>query len=117
MIVLGEKLVPLEYYDPSPPFALSGGGDAHLLYTGLTNTHARTTAFPPTHDATVFSQAFGFPNPGVPANFINYFGSAHPSGFNVALADGSVRHVRYSVDLASFRPFGDIHGTEVCNLD
>src|SRR5262245_33563647 len=27
------------------------------------------------------------------------FGSSHPSGFNVVFADGSVRHVRYSVDL------------------
>ena len=31
------------------------------------------------------------------------FGSAHPSGFNVAMGDGSVRHLRFSVDLLTFR--------------
>jgi prepilin-type processing-associated H-X9-DG protein len=30
------------------------------------------------------------------------FGSAHPAGFNVCFADGSVRHVRYGVDLATW---------------
>jgi prepilin-type N-terminal cleavage/methylation domain-containing protein len=31
------------------------------------------------------------------------FGSAHPSGFNGLLCDGSVRHVRYSISLTTFQ--------------
>jgi prepilin-type N-terminal cleavage/methylation domain-containing protein/prepilin-type processing-associated H-X9-DG protein len=30
------------------------------------------------------------------------FGSSHPSGFNVAFADGSVRHVRYSINATTW---------------
>jgi prepilin-type N-terminal cleavage/methylation domain-containing protein/prepilin-type processing-associated H-X9-DG protein len=35
------------------------------------------------------------------------FGSAHPSGINSLFGDGSVRHIRYSVDLTLFNRLGD----------
>jgi prepilin-type processing-associated H-X9-DG protein len=31
------------------------------------------------------------------------FGSAHPSGFNAVFVDGSVRHIRYSVNVNNLR--------------
>jgi prepilin-type N-terminal cleavage/methylation domain-containing protein/prepilin-type processing-associated H-X9-DG protein len=37
------------------------------------------------------------------------FGSAHSSGFNVALCDGSVRMVAYAIDLETHRRLGDRH--------
>ena len=35
------------------------------------------------------------------------FGSNHPTGLNVVLGDGSVRHVPYSVDVAVWQTYGD----------
>jgi len=43
--------------------------------------------------------------PGLPTNTYNYasnfsmFGSAHPGGLNIVLCDGSVRNLRYTVDI------------------
>jgi prepilin-type N-terminal cleavage/methylation domain-containing protein len=108
VILLGEKMLPVEWYDPSPQWALSSGGDARPLYTGQSHSTARTTWYQPGRDASLFQS---------PHSYISRFGSAHPSGFSVALADGSVRHVRFDIDLAMFRPFGDIRGTELGSLD
>ena len=33
----------------------------------------------------------------------DFFGSAHPSGFNVVFCDGSVRNVKYTIDLATWQ--------------
>jgi prepilin-type processing-associated H-X9-DG protein len=33
----------------------------------------------------------------------DFFGSAHPSGFNVVMCDGSVRSVKYSVNLTNWQ--------------
>ncbi len=41
-----------------------------------------------------------------------HFGSAHPSGMNVVLCDGSVRIVRYDLDPNSFRRFVNRHDGE-----
>jgi prepilin-type N-terminal cleavage/methylation domain-containing protein/prepilin-type processing-associated H-X9-DG protein len=41
------------------------------------------------------------------------FGSSHPGRFNVVLADGSVRSIRYSVNPAIFRRLGDKADGEV----
>jgi prepilin-type N-terminal cleavage/methylation domain-containing protein len=108
VILLGEKLLPVEYYDPPTGQFAAGSGDAAPLYQGQANRSCRTTGYPPARDSR-FAEA--------PVSYISRFGSAHPSGFTVALADGSVRHVRYSIDFAAFRPFGDIHAPEVGNLD
>jgi len=45
------------------------------------------------------------------------FGSSHPSGFNAALADGSVRRVRYTVDLDVFRRLGNRSDGATLNMD
>jgi prepilin-type N-terminal cleavage/methylation domain-containing protein/prepilin-type processing-associated H-X9-DG protein len=51
----------------------------------------------PVQDQTAPVALYG--DPASPAWPNWHFGSAHPSGFNVALADGSVRSVRYSISL------------------
>jgi len=44
------------------------------------------------------------------------FGSAHPGGVNVGLADGSVRVVTYNVDPTMWRVFGNRQSTTPLTL-
>jgi type II secretory pathway pseudopilin PulG len=46
-----------------------------------------------------------------------FFGSAHPSGFNCVAGDGSVRMIRYEVNLATFRLYLQRDDGQVLNLD
>jgi len=59
-------------------------------------------------------QATG-PNPRPDANGVSgyEFGSAHPSGINSLMADGSVRHINYNVNGATFNALGTRNGGEV----
>ncbi len=45
------------------------------------------------------------------------FGSSHPAHLNVALADGSVRQLLYSIDSKVFQSIGDIGDGQVVSLD
>ncbi len=45
------------------------------------------------------------------------FGSSHVGGFNVALCDGSVRHLSYSVDQLTIHRFGFRNDGELASLD
>jgi len=61
------------------------------------------------------------PNPAV-AHATNYqahgsFGSSHTSGFNVVLADGSVRMVRFSVTLSVFQSFASRNDGGVVDMN
>ena len=47
----------------------------------------------------------------------NAFGSFHTGGINICLADGSVRFVRETIDLATWRGMGSINGGEVVSFD
>jgi prepilin-type N-terminal cleavage/methylation domain-containing protein/prepilin-type processing-associated H-X9-DG protein len=47
------------------------------------------------------------------AGYYDYFGSAHPSGFNAAFCDGSVRSLSYSINLSVFRALSTRAGGEV----
>ncbi len=55
---------------------------------------------------------------GVPCGYgQNRFGSSHPQGFNVAMADGSVRYLTYIMDIETFRRLGNRHDKLPVNLD
>ena len=41
------------------------------------------------------------------------FGSMHPGGANFALGDGSVRFIRQSIDMPTYRSLGSRNGGEV----
>ncbi len=43
------------------------------------------------------------------------FGSSHPGGFQAVFADGSVRMIKYSIDINTFSALGTIGGGEVVN--
>jgi prepilin-type N-terminal cleavage/methylation domain-containing protein/prepilin-type processing-associated H-X9-DG protein len=88
-VMTGEKyLNPTNYstgLDPS---------DNESLYVGFDNDTSRTTYYVPMQDKPGFQDT-------------KRYGSAHPSGLNVGLADGSVRFVPYSVDAATWKTYGD----------
>ena len=106
LLMLGEKLLATECYAATE--CNYGGGDNLPVYGGLSNTHARATGVEPLRDAR---------RDLLPNNVISRFGSPHPAGFNAAMADGSVRHIRYSVSLTAFQPFGGIRNPDVTDLD
>ena len=106
LLMLGEKLLATECYAAHE--CNQGGGDNLPVFGGLSNTHARATGVEPMRDDL---------RDRLPNNVISRFGSPHPAGFNAAMADGSVRHIRYSVSLAAFTPFGGIRNADVTDLD
>jgi prepilin-type N-terminal cleavage/methylation domain-containing protein len=110
VLLLGEKCIPADYYEPRrfPNGWHTISGDAAPMYIGLTADVARTTYWEPIRDCKLFD---------CPHPYLSRFGSAHPTGFNGALGDGSVRSIRYSISLENFSPLGDIHSTAVTNLD
>jgi prepilin-type processing-associated H-X9-DG protein len=92
-LMVGEKyLNPANYTTGTDP------GDNECMYTGLNNDVYRTTFDPPMQDRMGVGNTLRF-------------GSVHPGGINVVLADGSVRNVTYSVSQAVFREFGNIRST------
>jgi hypothetical protein len=102
-LMIGEKFVTMDQYTTS-----QDPGDNECGYTGMNNDVIRTTFFAPVKDEVVARR---------PANFQSRFGSAHGSGLNVVLGDGSVRHIRYSISMSAWVPFGDIRSPLVYNLD
>jgi prepilin-type N-terminal cleavage/methylation domain-containing protein len=106
-IMLGEKFLTTNNYTTG-----SDPGDNECMYTGMNNDVVRGTFRDPVQDmsSTEVSRR-GLADPTF------RFGSAHPSGFNAALADGSVRVIRYSIPNTQFRPLGDIRSAAVINLD
>ena len=77
---------------------------------GASHEMLRTGANQPKHDNPNDTTVGGGGNTA-------FFGSAHPSGFNCVAADGSVRMVRYEVNLATFRLYLQRDDGQVLNLD
>jgi len=86
--MVGEKyLNPDRYYDGRD------GRDNEGIYIGSDQDNVSTTNILPYQD-----------RPGIGGNG---FGSAHAGGWNVALCDGSVRVMSYSIDATTHRYLGD----------
>jgi prepilin-type N-terminal cleavage/methylation domain-containing protein/prepilin-type processing-associated H-X9-DG protein len=75
--------------------------------------------FPPKHDKDPSVIVSG--SPGNPTDGSNvwrrYFGSSHTSGLNAVFGDGSVRHIRFTVDPVSFMRAVVIDDGQVFNPD
>jgi prepilin-type N-terminal cleavage/methylation domain-containing protein len=93
-ILLGEKQLNIDRfgrtYDDNEPYA-APGWDSEIFRIG-------SATAPPGHDREHPSWTNADPFVGS-----NRFGSMHPVTFNAALSDGSVRSVRYAVNLEVFR--------------
>jgi prepilin-type N-terminal cleavage/methylation domain-containing protein len=98
-LMVGEKLMGYPYY-------LNGleGGDNENIFCGWDNDHTRTTnnrttgnnnqiRFPPRRDTR--------------EDRILTFGSAHSSGFNGVLCDGSVHIISYNIDVTNYMRLGN----------
>jgi prepilin-type N-terminal cleavage/methylation domain-containing protein/prepilin-type processing-associated H-X9-DG protein len=78
-------------------------GDDNEGYTaGWDHDTVRYTGFPP------------LPDP-MTGDGQQRFGSSHTGGLNMAMADGSVRYVTYSISQQTFAALGTINGGEVVN--
>jgi prepilin-type processing-associated H-X9-DG protein len=74
----------------------------------MNNDVIRTTFYEPMKDA---------PSNQLPTAFQSRFGSAHSTGLNVCLGDGSVRFIRYTIAITTFQPMGDIRSGAVFTLN
>jgi prepilin-type N-terminal cleavage/methylation domain-containing protein/prepilin-type processing-associated H-X9-DG protein len=117
-LLLGEKFVSINQYSVGAEW----GDNASSIGTGNTWISSRVAIHQPRQDqiASAATQEVAPPNAGAPGingrcgpwglgapadggGYYDYWGSPHPGGFNVALADGSIRSVRYSVTLATLQ--------------
>ena len=89
-LMLGEKYLDSDHY-----FDGLGSGDNETMYQGFDDDNARPTYSVPMQD-----------QPGYDGGN-RVFGSAHAGGFNVALCDGSIRSLSYSIDLSTFQSLGN----------
>jgi len=106
VVMIGEKSLPKDLY-------LTGthAGDNECFFTGMNNDVIRSTFWVPVQDATSAEMAARGQT-----NLQSRFGSAHTSGINVVLGDGSVRSVSYNVDPNIWRFAGSIIDTNPGNL-
>jgi prepilin-type N-terminal cleavage/methylation domain-containing protein/prepilin-type processing-associated H-X9-DG protein len=90
--MIGEKFITSDRYETG-----DDPGDNENMYTGYNNDVCRTTFYMPKQDTKWMFR---------PLDHTFRFGSAHVSGFNVMMCDGSVSHVTFSVDPLVFRNAG-----------
>ena len=81
---------------------------APINYLVPMNFAARKTASPPANSATAFTYYSD--------QRLCAFGSGHPGGANLALADGSIQFLSDSIDLATLRALSTRSGGEVVSL-
>src|SRR5262249_11312392 len=118
-LLLGEKFVSVDHYST----ALEWGDNQSWAY-GNSWGHTRCANQQPRQDTLPTTATQGTPSPsagtaggacgpwglGPPSGgggYYDYWGSAHPGGFNVALADGSVRTLTYNIPLPILRLLSD----------
>jgi prepilin-type processing-associated H-X9-DG protein len=100
----GEKFLIIDNYETG-----YDTGDNETWCTGHNNDNLRTTAEPPKPDERCLGS-----NPKDCQNENgNIFGSAHPTGWNVAWCDGHVAYMSYDIDPAVHRNNGNRHDGNV----
>ena len=107
--LFGEKYVPPDAYadkDISSTSCLSDCGDAQGMYVGFDDDIARWVG-PGNNADSLIGETYRpmQDHPGV-WNWLIY-GSAHLTGFNVAMCDGSVHTINYSIDMETHRRLGN----------
>jgi prepilin-type N-terminal cleavage/methylation domain-containing protein/prepilin-type processing-associated H-X9-DG protein len=98
--MVGEK-----YLSPNNYLNGADAADNENLYVGFDNDNSRSTNasyFPPRQDTKLLAN-------------IQFFGSAHPAGFNMVMCDGSVRVIQYTIEQNSFRYLGNRMDGETIN--
>jgi prepilin-type N-terminal cleavage/methylation domain-containing protein len=117
-VLVGEKYVSKDLY--------GGGqwGDTHSWALGSTWISARHSMRQPGQDSPAKEEVikrnlpWGDPSGGCrECGMWDFFGSAHPAGFNVVLCDGSVRNVRYNLDLTTWQNMVGRNDGQVVNPD
>ena len=127
-LLLGEKYVSIDQYTTGAEW----GDNNSAVGTGNTWISGRCAAHQPRQDqlSSTATQEKPVPNYnaagvngrcgpwglGSPQNgggYYDYWGSPHPSGFGTAMADGSVRSVKYSIDLVVLQALSTRSGGEV----
>ncbi len=118
--LIGEKFLRTDKYSPPACPSCSDGGDNENMFTGHNNDVGRTTWRLPAQD---HRPPFRFPdaterrgNVTVGNSETFRFGSAHPGGFNMMMADGSVHHIRYNIDRNVFRQGGNRFSAAVASF-
>jgi len=102
--LVGEKFLRTDKYRPSGANQ-SDGGDNENMYTGYNNDVCRTTFYAPARD---HRPPFVFPDAATKGNSETLrFGSAHPTGFNMMMCDGSVHFIKYTINPDVFRQGGN----------
>jgi prepilin-type N-terminal cleavage/methylation domain-containing protein/prepilin-type processing-associated H-X9-DG protein len=118
-LMLGEKYVSRDQYQTAAEW-----GDNQTWAYGNSWVHTRCANQQPRQDTLSSTATQGTPPPnagsaggacgpwglGPPSGgggYYDYWGSAHSGGFNVALADGSVRMLQYEVPLPLLRALSD----------
>ena len=106
--LIGEKYINSLHYtdgkDLGDDDAMYCGDDLNLLrWTGIDGTVGVGTNnnLPVWDKSTLVSDG----------NHVQWFGSAHPSGFNMSFCDGSVRTINYRIDGEVYRRLGNRQDT------
>jgi prepilin-type processing-associated H-X9-DG protein len=117
-VLVGEKYVSTDKY--------GGGqwGDNNSWANGSTWISARHSRRPPGQDSPARQEAekrnLPWRDPSgvnTDAGMWDFFGSAHPGGFNVVWGDGSVRVVKYAVELTAWQNMVARNDGNVVNPD
>ncbi len=99
--MVGEKHVNQRLYENGG----SSGDDGTIYASHNSDTH-RSTYYSPQPDG----------NQSDTEDHYQIFGSAHPGGFHMAMCDGSVRNMSYSMDATIHRALGTRSGQELLHF-